>query len=646
MSIPPDTIHVLHVDDEPDFTDLVATQLERESDRIVVHTARDADEGMEELTDGDVDCVVSDYDMPGRNGIEFLKSVREMHPDLPFVLYTGKGSEEVASDAITAGATDYLQKEHGVDQYALLANRIENAVDQMRSARNAEKQRRINRVVREVNGALAQAMSRAEIDAQVCEILTGAELYRFAWIGEHDTDSGHVEPRQFAGIEEAYLDDVTITTNEEPTAQGPTGMAVRTREVQVMQNIPEDPRFEAWREAALKRGYRSSAAVPLIHGDRLYGVLNVYANRTHAFDRHERRLLSNLGETIGHAHHRVELQRQYTDQYRTLFEEAPVMVAFTRRVDDEPVIEDCNRAFADRLGYTPEEIRGTPLANYYTEVSDEELLMEDGYQRALSGEFVREQRTLVARDGEEVLTVLRASPRRNRDGEVVGTHALYLDITDERQVRELERRNDRLDEFASVLSHDLRNPLTVAKGRLGLVEEECESDHIEPIERAHKRMESLIADLLALAREGTDVTDPGPVDLATMLEGCWTTVNTSDATTLTVETDRTVRGKESRMKQVFENLFRNAIEHGGDDVSVTVGELDGGFYVEDDGPGIPEGERDKIFKAGYSSSQDGTGFGLSIVRQITGAHGWDVRVTEGSDGGARFEFTGVDFVFE
>ncbi|MFA1611754.1 hybrid sensor histidine kinase/response regulator [Halobellus rubicundus] len=122
-------VRVLHVDDEPDFADLAATFLEREDERFEIETATSAAEGVDRLAGGDFDCVVSDYDMPGRNGIEFLEEVRAEHPDLPFILFTGKGSEEVASDAISAGVTDYLQKESGTDQYQLLAKRIRDAIE-------------------------------------------------------------------------------------------------------------------------------------------------------------------------------------------------------------------------------------------------------------------------------------------------------------------------------------------------------------------------------------------------------------------------------------------------------------------------------------------------------------------------------------
>ncbi|MFT4881072.1 MAG: PAS domain S-box-containing protein, partial [Salinirussus sp.] len=124
---------VLHVDDEPDFAELTAEYLRREDDRFSVETAMSANEGLDRLNNGEFDCIVSDYDMPGQNGIEFLETVQREYPGLPFIVFTGKGSEQVASEAISKGATDYLQKKSETDQYRLLANRINNAVSQYRS---------------------------------------------------------------------------------------------------------------------------------------------------------------------------------------------------------------------------------------------------------------------------------------------------------------------------------------------------------------------------------------------------------------------------------------------------------------------------------------------------------------------------------
>jgi len=126
-------ITVLHVDDEPGLCDLVASFLEREHKWLSVETAPDAETALERLHAGDIDCVVSDYDMPGLDGLDFLRDVRMEHPDLPFILYTGKGSEEIASEAISAGVDDYLQKETHTEQYTVLANRIRNVVERRRA---------------------------------------------------------------------------------------------------------------------------------------------------------------------------------------------------------------------------------------------------------------------------------------------------------------------------------------------------------------------------------------------------------------------------------------------------------------------------------------------------------------------------------
>lgn len=135
------SITILHVDDDSDLAETAALFIERENEQMEITTATSARDGLALLADTGFDCIVSDYEMPGRNGIDFLKQAREDHPDLPFILYTGKGSEEVASEAISAGVTEYMQKEGGTDQYAVLANRIENSVAQYRAQQEADQMR-------------------------------------------------------------------------------------------------------------------------------------------------------------------------------------------------------------------------------------------------------------------------------------------------------------------------------------------------------------------------------------------------------------------------------------------------------------------------------------------------------------------------
>lgn len=208
---------------------------------------------------------------------------------------------------------------------------------------------------------------------------------------------------------------------------------------------------------------------------------------------------------------------------------------------------------------------------------------------------------------------------------------------------ELERQNERLDQFASIVSHDLRNPLNVAQGRLELARETGQETHFEALSGALDRMEAIISDMLAFARHGQTVENPERVELADLAEHAWNGVDVDDAE-LSIESSVAFMAHESRLSQALENLFRNAREHGGEDLStIWVGAVNGsGFYVEDDGKGIPEPEREKVFDSGYSSTEAGTGFGLPIVNAVVEAHGWTIDLTEGRNGGARFLIDGID----
>jgi PAS domain S-box-containing protein len=222
-----------------------------------------------------------------------------------------------------------------------------------------------------------------------------------------------------------------------------------------------------------------------------------------------------------------------------------------------------------------------------------------------------------------------------------------------RRETELARQNERLDEFASVVSHDLRNPLSVARGYLDLLSQhrtdapggldDAEAASLDGIRVAHGRIDRLIGDLLTLARQGESVGETEVVSLADVARSAWRTVGTADAT-LSVAGDRRFRADRDRLCTLFENLFRNAVSHAGADVAVTVAPREGGFAVADDGPGVPPADRASVFERGYTTSADGTGFGLAIVREIVEAHGWSVSLDASDDGGACFAVSGVESV--
>lgn len=212
-----------------------------------------------------------------------------------------------------------------------------------------------------------------------------------------------------------------------------------------------------------------------------------------------------------------------------------------------------------------------------------------------------------------------------------------------RTTARLERKNDELDRLARVVTHDLRNPLNVAKGRLDLALDGDDAAHLPAVNRAPDRMDQTIDDVLALTHErheGT-VDKRTAVRLDKVADQSWAHVDTANAT-LSVETRAELKAHDGRLHSLFENLFRNAVEHGGSDVHVRVGHLPDGFFVEDDGGGIPAEHREAVLEEGHSLDDGGTGLDLSIVQSIVDAHRWTLTVAAGAEGGARFEVGTVD----
>ncbi|WP_458209123.1 PAS domain-containing protein [Haladaptatus sp. NG-SE-30] len=242
-----------------------------------------------------------------------------------------------------------------------------------------------------------------------------------------------------------------------------------------------------------------------------------------------------------------------------------------------------------------------------------------------------------------------ATSVRDADGEVFAGLSFTQDITDRKE------REQKLEQFASVVSHDLRNPLGIAQGYLTMARKTDNPDDFDEVEQALDRMETIIQSLLTMAREGQTISEPNPTSLPNLVESAWRHVDTGEATLHVDDATPMILADETRLQTAFENLFRNAIEHGKKTTDVRVGPLDapeneatdhsdsisGGFYVEDDGVGIGIDEPSRVFEYGYSGS-GGTGFGLAIVREIIQAHGWEVSVTESESGGARFEIRGVE----
>lgn len=863
-----DTARVLHVDDEPDFAEMAAAFLEREDNRLSVKTVSSVDEGLDYLQETDIDCIVSDYDMPGQNGIEFLKTVRDDHPELPFILYTGKGSEEIASEAISAGVTDYLQKGSETSQYTVLANRILNAVEQYRARREAEKtQQRLREIAENIPDCVwmfdrdwqetvfisgyedlwgrpketleenPQAFlnsvhpdDREFVEESVERVLGGEPTdIEYRILKDEETrwvrvkrqpifdDEGTVvriagftrditdrkdrehELERYETIIEALGDPIYaldtdgcfVFVNEafvkqigyeyEELIGQHTSIMLSETDVERGRDIirellsTDDKRTATWEMTSITAdgdrfpsenhlallpsgedgSFRGTAGVIRNITDRketekelrrYRAIVESVSDAVYAVD-HEGRLryvndqyaeLKGMAreELLGTISHRwiddevltrikglieeleseerdvvtIEYESRTSDRGSVLVENQFTTIEFPdgsrgrvgviRDIGErkerermlqqlhtvsrdllnadtkEDVAEIIVEAARDTFGYTNNGVRlvsedgselvpvsvtegitdilgerpvypvgegtaGRAFASQDTLLYDDVREIEDGYDRgdARAGMYlpIGEHGTLSINDDEPGVF-------NETDVQLAETFAANAAVALDRieQQQDLKRQNEQLEEFAGIVSHDLRNPLSVAEGRLELAREECESEHLDAVAGAHDRMGTLIDDLLKLAREGEDVAKPDLIDLGGLVENCWHNVETAEAT-LVADTERRIRADRRRLAQLLENLIRNAVEHGGEDVTITVGSIDDGFYIADDGPGIPAEEREQIFESGYTTSDENTGFGLAIVREIVEAHGWNVRVAESEAGGARFEITGVEF---
>lgn len=188
--------------------------------------------------------------------------------------------------------------------------------------------------------------------------------------------------------------------------------------------------------------------------------------------------------------------------------------------------------------------------------------------------------------------------------------------------------------IVGALAHDARNPLNVVTGRLELLD--VDNTHGEAIERSVGRVDSLLGELSTVASVASPIEGTEPVDLAEMARRAWGAVG-GPAERLRVETTATVEADPDCLRLVLDRLFENAVVHAGEDAAVTVGDTETGFYVADDGPGIPAEDRQRVFEQGYGTAREGEGYGLFVAESIARAHGWDIVAGESETGGARFD---------
>lgn len=876
-----DGIRILYVDDDPAFAELVTTSLERNRDAFDVVSESDPGRALDRIESNTdrFDCLVSDYEMTGMTGLELVSALRDRDIDLPMILFTGKGSEDIASEAISMGLTDYLQKTPGGDTYRVLANRIENAVSRQRSERaRRQSEERYRRLVETsptpiaitrpdhgivyANPRLASFLDVSEsdelheqqfleyahdtdrdlVESTLEEVLRtdeDASIERVRFVaGEAETryatlavapviyddsrtlqivlndvteyerarrdlaetevkystlveqandgvvilDDGQITfANQMAAqmlsmnqstltgielselvvsedaelVEKRFSDDSDASLNEpfEFTAMAADGTtvpievsasAIQFNRSQAYMTIWRDvtERKKRKRELARYQTLVETAAEPmylldddgtiLMANDAMIDLLGrdrteiVGSHATEFIDRSvydkaneklrealatedrdyakmEVEVTTGGGETrviettltvlteddehdrtIGVSRDMTERKRreQNLAKYETIVETVPVGLF---ALDADGTITWANDEFYEIVGRSANDLIGMDFmslvdqGHFENEIVDRYLKI---VRQLLSSETEKDRKTYTVTasspDGDSLVLETHTALLPLEDGEYSGTVTAVRDITKQKEYeQELERQNERLERFADLISHDLRNPLNVARGYVDIAREEHSEFAFEKIDSSMERMEQLVDELLTLAKQGEGIGELEPIELTSMATAAWENVSTGKAT-LETEGEIQVLADRLRLQQLFENLMRNSIEHGSEaggqpagtsasepveplgeetrqassgaqsiapehsGLTVSVGALEDGFYIADDGVGIPEENREDIFDLGYTTADSGTGFGLGIVTEVTDAHGWSIEITESKAGGARFEITDVE----
>lgn len=624
-------VRVLYVRRESELGCTMPERLEQANDRLQITTVTGVEPALQALGERIYDCLVSEYKLPDGNALELFDQVRNNYSGLPFILFTDHGDKSVITDAITAGVTDCVQKALGPAQHKILANRINNAVSAHRTAMETDRERhRFEQVVKTTPSCVVQL----DRSGQFIFANDRAETV----LGLEQTE---LKDRTYSDPEWDIKD---LDGNPIPDSELPFARVLHTGES--VRDIQHTIRWPDGRERVL-----SVSGAPVIDEKSVESVVFSLTDVTDQH-RHEQGLkrLHRATRELYDAGSKQEVAEIASDTADVILdfdlngihlynEQAgglkPAAVSErTQRVVDELVTFDHGIAWE---AFQSGEVRQYGDIRNADEIYDPETDFRSGLYLPLGEYGILLANSIKSNDFDEVDVSLGQLLAENTKSALdrVERGALLRERT-----QKLTKQNQQLDEFARTITHDLRNPMQVLRGTLDGVRQTTDIDHLDRGYRALDRMETLIDDVLALAQQGQLIDETETVSLAALAHECWDVLETDEAE-LVVEEDIQFEADPGRVRQIFENLFANSVTHAGDDVTVTVDTLPDGFSVGDDGPGIDPIERDQIFTDGYTSTGEGTGFGLAIVKQIADAHGWTADVTQSPSGGTQIELRGV-----
>lgn len=523
--------------------------------------------------------------------------------------------------------------------------------------------RNLNRMyalLSQINQGIIRAGDQEELFKTVCQVAIDYGHFRMAWLGLLDEDSGQLQPVAHSGYEKDYLDDIKITLKDEKASKSPIELALRNGKIKICNDIEADPSMAPWREAALKRGYRSSVAIPFRYKNQVIGALNLYAAEADFFSADERKLLKEIELDISYAVEAIktEQERQQTEKdlreseirYRTIFENTGVATVI---IEADTTLSFVNRQFEKVSGYKKEELEGEKSWTEFVVEEDLDRMKEYHARRRGDPTSVPNQYEFRFKDREgkikDILLTIAMIPGTKN------SVASLLDITDQRQLEEQLQQAQKLEAVGQLtggVAHDFNNLLTVIQGNAQILESKIEPsdpflNYIAKIIKATKRAAGLTKQLLLFSRKEAMVFEP--LDLNRLIDDLLKMLKRLIGEDITVRTDLaadlwTIEGDDGNIEQVIMNLAvnaRDAMPNGGKLIlkteNIDISEADAhqfahvepGKYVrlviEDSGAGMNKETLDKIFDPFFTTKQagKGTGLGLSVVYGIVKKHnGW------------------------
>jgi PAS domain S-box-containing protein len=653
----------LIIDDNPNDRELIIRELRKEFSEAEFEEVKQLTDFERALACGDFDVALTDYRLQWTDGLWILQQIRGRDPCLPVIMVTDTSAEEIAVEGMKSGLSDYILKRH--------LRRLPVAVKEtMEKARLRS----------ECNQALVRETDESDLLHETCRIIVEVGGYRLAWVGfAEQNEQKTVRPVAQAGYEEGYLDTVNITWADTERGRGPTGKAIRTGKFSICKNTLTDPDYTPWRDEALKRGYGSSIALPLIADSQTFGALNIYAVQPDAFDAEEVKLLTELANDLSygimairaHVEQRraEETLRASEAKYRTLVENIPQKIFLK---DTHSRYLSVNQNYARDLGYSPEEVVGRDDFDFHPKALAEKYRADDRriINEGITDEFDEEYTV----DGELRYVHTIKTPVKDENGNLIGVLGVFRDITERKRMEEdLKESNRRLEEtlaelkatqqqiiqqerlralgeMASGIAHDFNNALTPILGYSEVLldvpellnDKEKMKHYLKQMNTAAKDAQNTVSRLREFYRRREEDEIFMPVNLNQQVKQAieltqpkWKGQAQSNGITISIETDLQkvpiISGNESDLRGVLTNLIINSVDAMKENGTITLRTRHKGKHVvlevSDTGIGMTEKVKQRCFEPFFTTKiEHGTGLGLSIVYGIIQRHEGTIEV--------------------